>query len=134
MASLYFWRPFQDSCPRRHGGTTGVLFRVPTVPCSPPLPPATRNASLNWDCRLYVSGLIVRSLFRPPSYLLHPLRAGTATVMARKKATADELDARAEANGYQRGAHREEDSRRDGNKHKDTTTKNQDITLDHYVM
>jgi hypothetical protein len=54
--------------------------------------------------------------------------------MARKKATADELDARAEANGYQRGAHREKDSRRDGNKHKDTTTKNQDTTLGHYVM
>jgi hypothetical protein len=36
--------------------------------------------------------------------------------MARKKATPDELEARAEANGYQRGAHREEDSRRDGNK------------------
>ena len=54
--------------------------------------------------------------------------------MARKKATADELDARAEANGYQRGAHREEDSRRDGNKHEDKTKKNQDITLGHYVM
>jgi len=45
-------------------------------------------------------------------YLLHHLRR-TATVMARKEATADELEGRAEANGYQRGAHREEDSRRD---------------------
>jgi hypothetical protein len=37
--------------------------------------------------------------------------------MAREKATADELDAHATANGYQRGGHWEEDSRRDGNKH-----------------
>src|SRR5277367_3615022 len=50
--------------------------------------------------------------------------------MAKKKATADELDARATANGYQRRAHREEDSRRDGNKHGDKTRKDQDATLD----
>jgi hypothetical protein len=54
--------------------------------------------------------------------------------MARKKTTLDELEARAEANGYQRGAHREEDSRRDGNKHEDKTKKDQDATLGHYVM
>jgi hypothetical protein len=54
--------------------------------------------------------------------------------MVRKKATADELDARAEANGYRRGTHRKEDSRRDGNKHEDKTKKNQDTTLRHYVM
>ena len=54
--------------------------------------------------------------------------------MARKKATPDELEARAEVNGYQRGAHWEEDSRRDGNKHEDKTKKDQDATLDHYVM
>jgi hypothetical protein len=54
--------------------------------------------------------------------------------MARKKATADELDAHATANGYQRGAHREEDSRRDGNKHGVKTRKDQDATLDLYVM
>jgi hypothetical protein len=35
-------------------------------------------------------------------YLLHYLRR-TAAVMARKKATPDELEAGAEANGYQRG-------------------------------
>jgi len=54
--------------------------------------------------------------------------------MARKKATADKLDARATGNGYQRGAHQEEDSRRDGNKHGDKTRKDQDATLDLYVM
>jgi hypothetical protein len=35
-----------------------------------------------------------------------------------RKQTGDELNARAKANGYKRGAHREEDSRRDCNKHK----------------
>jgi hypothetical protein len=54
--------------------------------------------------------------------------------MAGKKATPDELKARAAANGYRRGAHREEDCRRDGNKHLDKTKKNQNITLGHYVM
>jgi hypothetical protein len=54
--------------------------------------------------------------------------------MARKKATPDELEARAEANGYQRGAHWKEDSRRDSNKHEDKTKKYQDATLDQYVM
>ena len=54
--------------------------------------------------------------------------------MARKKAAPDELEARAEANGYQRRAHRKEDSPRDRNKHEDKTKKNQDATLDHYVM
>jgi hypothetical protein len=54
--------------------------------------------------------------------------------MTRKKFTPDELKARAEANGYQRETHREEDSRRDGNKHDDKTEKNQDATLDRYVM
>jgi hypothetical protein len=54
--------------------------------------------------------------------------------MARKKVTPDELEARAEANGYQREARREEDSRRDSNKHEDKTKKDQDATLGHYVM
>jgi len=73
--------------------------------------------------------VLADSLFRlrrtlslqPPSTLLHHLRR-TATVIARKKATPDELEARAEASGYQRGAHREEDSRRDGNKQPTTKT------------
>jgi hypothetical protein len=44
--------------------------------------------------------------------------------MAREKTIADELEARVDANGYQREAYREEDSRRDCNKHEDTTKKN----------
>jgi hypothetical protein len=39
--------------------------------------------------------------------------------MGRKQTTGDVLNARAKANGYKRGAHREEDSRRDCSKHKD---------------
>jgi hypothetical protein len=54
--------------------------------------------------------------------------------VVRKKLTADELDAGAEANGYQKGAHREEDSRRDRNKHGDDTKKDQDGALDRYVL
>jgi hypothetical protein len=54
--------------------------------------------------------------------------------MARKKAIADELDAHAIANGYQMGARREEDSWRDDNKHGSKTRKDQDATLDLYVI
>ena len=57
MGSLYFWRPFQELLSRRHGGATGVLFRVPRSLL--PLP-ATRR--LNWDCRLSLFGLVVHSL------------------------------------------------------------------------
>ena len=46
--------------------------------------------------------------------------------MARKKAPVNELDAHTTANGYQRGAHWEKDSRRDGNKHEDKTRKDQE--------
>jgi hypothetical protein len=54
--------------------------------------------------------------------------------MARKKITGDELNARAKANGYQRGTHREEDSHWDRNKHGDDTKKDQDKALDCYVL
>ena len=50
--------------------------------------------------------------------------------MARKKITGDELNARAKANGYQRGAHRDKDSLRDRNKHVDKVKKDQDAALD----
>ncbi|KAH0543790.1 hypothetical protein FGG08_001972 [Glutinoglossum americanum] len=53
--------------------------------------------------------------------------------MARKEATAEELLARAEANGYERGAHREKDSVRDANRHIEKTKKNQDGFLCLYV-
>jgi hypothetical protein len=39
--------------------------------------------------------------------------------MVRKKVTADELNARARENGYQRGVHQENDCLRDRNKHVD---------------
>jgi hypothetical protein len=51
-----------------------------------------------------------------------------------RKQTGDELNARAKPNGYKRGTHREEDSRRDYNKHKDDTIKDQDKALDRYVL
>jgi hypothetical protein len=54
--------------------------------------------------------------------------------MARKKITGDELNARAKANGYQRGAHREEDGRQNRNKHIDKVEKDQDAALDRYVL
>ena len=54
--------------------------------------------------------------------------------MARKRITGDEPYSRAKANGYQRGAHREEDGRRNRNKHIDKVKKDQDAALDRYVL
>ena len=58
----------------------------------------------------------------------------TATVMARKKITGDEVDACGKANSYQKEAHREEDSRQARNKHGDDTKKDQVGALDRYVL
>jgi hypothetical protein len=58
----------------------------------------------------------------------------TATVIAGKKVATDELSARAKANGYQRGIHREKDSLRDRNKHVDRVKRDQDTALDRYVL
>jgi hypothetical protein len=51
-----------------------------------------------------------------------------------RKQTGDELNARAKANSYKRGVYREEDSRRDYNKYKNDTIKDQDKALDRYVL
>jgi hypothetical protein len=49
--------------------------------------------------------------------------------MAKRKATAEELETRAESNGYKRGAHREKDSTRDNRKHNKKTKRNQNSVL-----
>jgi hypothetical protein len=54
--------------------------------------------------------------------------------MAKRKATAEELEARAKSNGYKRGAHREKDSTRDNGKHNKKTKRNQNSVLDRYVL
>jgi hypothetical protein len=54
--------------------------------------------------------------------------------MAKKKITGAELAARAKANGYQRGVHRDKDSLRDRNKHVDKIKRDQDAALDRYVL
>ena len=46
---------------------------------------------------------------------------------------AEELEAKAESNGYRRGVHREKDSAWDDEKHNNKTKKNQDVVLDRYV-
>ena len=110
----------------------------PPTPLLPALTPSAgehqvSGGEFNWDCWLCLFGLCRALSLRSPSTLLHYLRR-TGTVMARKKANPDELEASRRSDGYQRGARREEDSRRDGNKHGDTTKKNQDASLDHYVI
>ena len=52
--------------------------------------------------------------------------------MAKRKATAEELEAQAESNGYRKGVYREKDSVRNDEKH-NKTKRNQDVVLDRYV-
>jgi len=54
--------------------------------------------------------------------------------MAKRKETAQELLARAEANSYQRGACRDQDSTRDGHRHINKTMKDHTVALDRYVL
>src|SRR5277367_552153 len=54
--------------------------------------------------------------------------------MAKRKATAEKLLARAKSNGYKRGAHRKEDNTRDNRKHNDKIKRNQNAVLDHYCQ
>jgi hypothetical protein len=57
--------------------------------------------------------------------LLLPLpTAAFSTIMAKRKATAEELEAQAKSNGYKRGARREKDSTRDNGKHNMKTKTN----------
>jgi hypothetical protein len=83
-------------------------------------------------CRLRLFGLSSSVSSTTVSLLRYFLRPTTA--MARKNISVDELNAHAEANGYQRGAHREEDSRRDCNKHVDKIKQDQNAALDRYVL
>jgi hypothetical protein len=54
--------------------------------------------------------------------LLLPLpTAAFSTIMAKRNATAEELEAQAKSNGYKRGAHREKDSARDDGTYNDKT-------------
>ena len=86
-------------------------------------------------CRLhvfYVFYLPCSTSSTTLSLLRHFLR--TTTAIAKKKITGAELTARAKANGYQRGAHRDKDSLRDRNKHVDKVKRDQDAAFDRYVM
>jgi hypothetical protein len=47
---------------------------------------------------------------------------------------AEELRARAESNGYNRGAHRENDSTRENKRHINKTKKGQNAALDRCVL
>jgi hypothetical protein len=53
---------------------------------------------------------------------------------ARKNITGDELIARTKLNGYQRGAHRDEDGLRDRNRRVDKAKRDQDAASDSYVL
>jgi hypothetical protein len=77
--------------------------------------------------------LLVAIALSLSTFLFHRRFLHPTTNMARK-ATGDELSARAKENGYQRGAHRDKDSLRDQNKHVDKAKKDQNGALDREVL
>jgi hypothetical protein len=67
--------------------------------------------------------------------LLLPLpTAAFSTIMTKRKAAAEELEARPESNGYKRGAHQEKDNTRDNGKHNKKAKRNQDSVLNRYEL
>jgi hypothetical protein len=67
--------------------------------------------------------------------LLLPLPTAVfSTIIAKREATAEELEARAESNGYKREVHREKDSTRDNGKLNKKTKRNQDSVLNRYAL
>src|SRR5271154_871960 len=107
MAS-YFLGPSQDFC-------HVAMVEPPVSYLESTVPAAACEIAVSIRTASCVVLLVERYLFvhrlpptlSPPDYHRY----------SKKKATTDELDARATTNNYQREAHREEDSRRDGNKH-----------------
>ena len=92
-----------------------------------------RDGYCVWVCPLCLFCFVVSHLFEygllpallpPPHY----------PMAKRKKVAGDELSARAKANGYQRGVHRDKDSLRDQNKHVDRVKMHQNAALDRYIL
>src|SRR5947209_19159609 len=69
------------------------------------------------------------SLFLSPS----PSSNGRLLHLPKRNATTEQLGARAECNGYKRGALREKDSTRDNGKYNKKTKRSQNSVLDRYV-
>jgi hypothetical protein len=111
---------------RRHGGAPGFLLKAHgPYRC---LRDGYR-VSISWHRLFCLSYPLSPSTLSYRHYFHR-----TSTAMARKKIIAEELSARARANGYQRGAHRDKDGLRDRNKHVDKVKKDQDTALDRYVL
>jgi hypothetical protein len=113
------------SC-RRGGATRFLLLLRVHGPCR--CLQESHVSRVCWACLFYSSCAVSSTTLCLLRYFLR-----TATVMGRRQ-TADELNARAKANGYKRGVHREEDSRRDRNKYTDDTIKDQDGALDRCIL
>ena len=127
IASLYFSVAFSRLLSCRHDGPTGFLLLLRVHGACRYLQ-ESHLSRVCWACLFCSSCAISSTTLHLLCYFLR-----TATVMGRKQ-TADELNARAEGNGYKRGVHREEESCRDRNKYIDETLKDQDGALDRHVL
>jgi hypothetical protein len=88
-------------------------------------------------CFRHVCSLISNACFPASSSLLFPPSPSSNGRLHHhgetKSHETEELGARAETNGYKRGAHREKDSTRDNGKHNKKTKRSQNSVLDRYV-
>ena len=117
---IHFWRLLRWTRPllscgyKKQTGRSSILIaRCPPLPRTRPL------------YRHYRSTTTTAAAAEPPAYL---------PPMGKRHATADDLLAQAEANGYRRGEHREEDEVRDRHKHVKKTKKDQDAALNRYIL
>jgi hypothetical protein len=122
MASLYFWWPPRDPCCVAMVKPPVSLLRVYSA-CR-----CLQDGCRIWVCppRLFcLSCPIYLNTASLPRYFLRP-----PTAMAKKEITGDEPSAHAKENGCHRGAHRDEDSLRDQNKHVENVKKDQNAAPD----
>ena len=121
-----FWRTFQDSC-------SVAVVEPPASYLEPTVPAAAcqiKSVSIGTASPARLARR-ARSL-RPPS-TSHTVSAGLPTLCQGKRLLKRSWALAPKRMATRGGAHREEDNHPDGNKHGDTTKKNQDATLDHYV-
>jgi hypothetical protein len=114
----------------RHGRATGFLLGA-YGPCR-----RLRDGYRISICRLRLFCLSCPISSSTLSFLRHFVRHFvriTAAIQGRRSLQ-DGLRARAKANNYQKGAHRDNDGLRDHNKHMDKIKKDQNTALDRYIL
>jgi hypothetical protein len=126
------WSVFHNDEGSNYG--VAILSGVPRVE---PFPPGRKRALLPRWHRMHTV-LLAPHVLVPfassitSSFSINPTAPGA--IMARKTIAVRDLLAQAEANGYMKGKHKEQDKVRDRHKHVAKTKKDHDAALNRYVL